>query len=98
VIRVIYRWQVAPENFDEFQRTWSATTHRIHETVPGALGSFILRACEDGSEILTVAKWDCIESWRSFWGNKNPKEMEQMRKLGQQISVEAYDEIEDYTR
>lgn len=98
MIRVIYRWQVEPDNFEEFKRTWSVTTHRIHESVPGALGSFLLRACESESEVLTVAKWDSLEDWKNFWGNKNPKEMEGMRKLGKRVSVEVYDEIEDYTR
>ena len=98
MIRVIYRWQVAPENFEAFKSTWSVTTNRIHETVPGALGSFMLRARESESEVLTVAKWDSIESWKTFWGNTNPKEMEGMRKLGKRISIETYDEIEDHTR
>jgi heme-degrading monooxygenase HmoA len=72
VIRVIYRWQIEPENFDEFRRAWSATTNQIHEPVPGALGSFMLRACEDGSEVLTVAKWDSIASWKKFLGRYKP--------------------------
>lgn len=98
MIRVIYRWQVDPENFDAFKRIWTATTNRIHETVPGALGSFMLRACEDESEVVTVAKWDCLESWKAFFGNTNPEAMQEMRKLGKRIAVDAYDEIEDYTR
>ena len=97
MIRVIYRWQVELENFEEFKRVWSVTTNQIHESVPGALGSFMLQACESKSEVLTVAKWDSIESWKKFWGNKNPKEMEEMQMLGKRISVEIYDEIEDYT-
>ncbi len=98
MIRVIYRWQVEPENFDAFKKAWSATTNQIHESVPGALGSFMLRSCENGSEVLTVAKWDSMESWKKFWRSSNPKEMEEMRKLGKRISVDADDEIEDYTR
>ncbi len=98
MIRVIYRWKVEPENFEAFKEIWRATTNRIHESVPGALGSFMLRACESESDIWTVAKWDSIESWEKFWGNTNPEEMEEMRKLGKRISVQAYDEIEDHTR
>ena len=67
-------------------------------TVPGAKGSFMRRACEDTSEVLTVAKWDSLESWKSFWGSSNPEEMEKMRALGEPISAEAYEEIDDYTR
>jgi len=98
VFRVIYRWQVAPDNFDAFRDTWRATTNRIHETVPGALGSFMLRAHDDDSVVLTVAKWDSAESWQRFWGNADPTAMQKMRDLGTRVSVEAFDEIEDHTR
>lgn len=98
MIRVIYRWHVEPENFEAFKSVWSATTNRIHESVAGALGSFMLRACERDSEILTVAKWESLASWESFWGNQNPQEMEEMRKLGTRISADVYDEIGDFTR
>lgn len=97
MIRVVYRWKVDPENFEEFKRIWSATTNRIHESVSGAKGSFMLQACENDSEVLTVAKWDSLESWQTFWGNSNPEEMEKVRKLGERISAEVYEEIEDYT-
>ena len=98
MVRVNYRWNVAPENFEKFKQTWSATTNRIHESMPGALGSFMLRAHENESVVLTVAKWDSMESWKNFWGGSNPQEMEEMRKLGTRISVEAFEEIEDHTR
>lgn len=58
----------------------------------------MLRACERDSEILTVAKWESLASWESFWGNQNPQEMEEMRKLGTRISADVYDEIGDFTR
>jgi len=98
MIRVIYRWEVQPEDFEDFKRVWSATTNRIHETVPGALGSFMLRVSDRDSEVLTVAKWESMESWKKFWGKQNPEEMQEMRKLGKRVSVNAYDEIDDYTR
>lgn len=43
MIRVVYRRKVEEENFENFQEAWSRTTNRIHETVSGALGSFMLR-------------------------------------------------------
>jgi heme-degrading monooxygenase HmoA len=97
MIRVIYRWQVDSENFEEFKKIWRETTNRIHDTVEGALGSFMLKSIENEEEVLTVAKWKSVESWRSFWGKANPKEMEAMRKLGVRISAEAFEEIEDHT-
>ena len=98
MIRVVYRWRVAPENFTAFEQSWSATTNRIHETVPGALGSFLLRGVEDESVVLTVAKWDSLESWKTFWQGSNPKEMVEMGTLGERLSAVAYEEVEDHTR
>lgn len=98
MIRVIYRWQVEPENFPKFKNAWSATTNYIHETVPGALGSFMLRSHENDLEVLTIARWDSVASWKKFWGDAKPAQMEVMRKLGERISVEAFDEIDDHTR
>jgi len=98
MFRVIYRWEVQPKDFDDFRGVWSITTNRIHATVPGALGSFMLRARDGHSEILTVAKWESEQSWRAFWGMQNPEAMQEMRTLGKRLSVEVYDEIDDYTR
>ena len=98
MIRVVYRWQVAPGDFDAFRETWRATTNRIHETVPGAQGSFMLRSTEDESEVLTIAKWDSLEAWQAFWGSQDPRQMQPMRTLGKRLSVTAFEEIEDHTR
>lgn len=98
MVRVVYRWQVAPENFDAFTDTWRTTTNGIHATVPGAQGSFLLRSVDDPSEVVTIAKWDSLDGWRKFWGNQNPAAMQKMRQLGTRVSVEAFEEIEDHTR
>ena len=98
MVRVIYRWKVKPQNFNEFKNIWSNTTNRIHDSVAGAQGSFMLKSLENETEVLTIAKWDSLESWKTFWGNENPKEMEAMRKLGKRISAEVFEEIEDFTR
>ncbi|MFP1680279.1 antibiotic biosynthesis monooxygenase family protein [Alloalcanivorax sp. C16-2] len=98
MIRVVYRWRVAEEDFPRFREAWAHTTNRIHETVPGALGSFMLRGPEDKTEVLTVAKWDAMESWKAFWGAESPSQMVGMREIGERLSVTVYDEIEDFTR
>ncbi|MBW7470805.1 antibiotic biosynthesis monooxygenase family protein [Marinobacter sp. F4218] len=89
---------VAPDNFEAFKETWRATTNCIHETVPGALGSFMPRASESAEEILTLARWESLDSWRKFWQGQNKKQMEGMRQLGKRLSVECYEEVEDHTR
>ncbi len=98
MVRVIYRWEVAPEDFEAFRNTWRATTNRIHETVDGALGSFMVRSVENESEVLTIAKWDSLASWEKFWGRSNPQAMAALGNLGRRISAEAFEEIEDHTR
>jgi len=57
-----------------------------------------LKSFENENEVITIAKWGSLESWKDFFGNENPKEMEAMRKLGKRISVEAFEEVEDRTR
>lgn len=98
MIRVVYRWQVQPENFDTFQAIWRKTTNNIHLSVSGAQGSFMLRSVENDTEVLTIAKWTSMEAWQSFWGNKNPQEMQSMMSLAKRIMVEAYEEIEDQSK
>ena len=98
MIRVVYRWRVEPHNFDAFRDTWRETTNHIHETVAGALGSFLLRSSDDPSKVLTVAKWDSMASWQRFFGEQNPAQMAAMRALGERVSVEAFEEVEDHTR
>ena len=98
MIRVVYRWQVEPKDFEAFGETWRATTNRIHETVPGALGSFMLRSFENEAEVITVARWESRQAWEQFWGNQDPEAMQAMRTLGKRVSAEAFEEIEDHTR
>ncbi|WP_245726058.1 antibiotic biosynthesis monooxygenase family protein [Marinobacter mobilis] len=71
MIRVVYRWKVQEARFAEFQTVWSRTTNTIHETVPGALGSFMLRSPDDKTEVMTVAKWESMAHWTAFWGAEN---------------------------
>lgn len=48
--------------------------------------------------MLTVAKWDSVESWKAFWSGENPAQMVGMRALGERVSVTHYEEVEDFTR
>jgi len=98
MVRVVYRWRVEPGQFPAFRHAWQNTTTRIHETVSGALGSFMLRSFEDRSEVTTIAKWENRESWERFWGQADPEEMRTMSALGERISAEVLEEIDDFTR
>lgn len=97
MIRVIYEWQVQPEDIPAFREAWQQATARIHQSVAGARGSFLLQENENPGRILTVARWDSLEHWRAFWNAENPPEMLAMRALGERVSVTAYDEFADCT-
>lgn len=97
MIRVIYQWQVPPENILAFQQVWKQTTTLIHQTVPGARGSFLLLDHDDPGKILTIARWDSIEQWQAFWKAENPEQMLRMRELGERVSVDSYEEFDDVT-
>lgn len=98
MIRVVYRWAVAPAAIAAFRTAWRETTLRIHEGVAGARGSFLLQEAGDPGSILTVARWDSLEDWHRFWQDDNPHEMVAMRRLGDRRGVEIYEEFEDHTR
>ncbi len=97
MLKVIYEWRVAPENTEEFRALWARVTDQIHASTPGAMGSSMLRSVEDPAVILTVAKWSSYDAWKGFFGDSNPVLMKAMRALGERVSVNAYEEVEDRT-
>ncbi len=97
MIRVIYEWQVKAEDISAFHEAWTQTTTRVHQSVKGARGSFLVQEVGNSGKILTIARWDSLEDWQAFWKSENPQEMLKMRDLGTRISVTAYDEFADYT-
>lgn len=98
MVRIIYRWRVKEQNQPLFQQAWSLATNQIHQTVPGALGSFMLQDANDKNLVLTVAKWQSLEHWQAFWGLQPPEQMQQMHQLAERIGTEVYQELEDFTR
>ena len=98
MIRVVYRWHVEPEHFQDFKETWTRTTNNIHKTVNGALGSFMIKSIDNPNEIITIAKWTSVQAWKDFWGTADPEAMKAMSKLGKRISAEAFEEIDDFTK
>ncbi|MEM8894631.1 MAG: antibiotic biosynthesis monooxygenase [Bacteroidota bacterium] len=98
MIRVVYQWHVEPEQFQEFKETWTHTTNNIHETVSGALGSFMIKSIENPKEVITIAKWESLQAWKDFWGTADPAAMEAMGKLGKRISAKAFEEVDDFTK
>ena len=97
MIRIVYVWQVKPEHIAAFRDAWQRATTMIHEAIAGARGSFLLQSKGDPGRILTVARWDSFEAWEAFWNTANPREMFEMRALGERVCVTAYDEVGDFT-
>jgi len=97
VIRVVYEWRVTPENIPAFRQAWRQATTKIHESVPGARGSFLIQDVNEPGHILTVARWQSLQDWQTFWKAENPPQMLRMRDLGQRLSATAYEEFADLT-
>jgi heme-degrading monooxygenase HmoA len=97
MIRIVYEWQVRPENIAAFREAWQQATTSIHQSIAGARGSFLLQARGDPCRILTVARWDSVEDWEAFWKMANPRQMLGMRALGKRVCVMVYDEFADLT-
>lgn len=93
MIRVIYQWHVAPENREAFNEAWLKTTTLVREVYQGAQGSSILQDRQDANVILTIARWNSEDDWRTFWSSDNPPEVMQMSKLGRLIDVKLYEEL-----
>ncbi|MEM9545177.1 MAG: antibiotic biosynthesis monooxygenase [Bacteroidota bacterium] len=98
MIRIIYSWKVEPENLELFIDTWKKTTNKIHEEIKGARGSFMLQDENDTKNIKTIARWDSLDDWERFWNDSKPRQMSTMHDLGERISVEIFNEVDDFTR
>ena len=97
MIRIIYTWQVEPQNLELFIETWKRTTNKIHEEVEGARGSFMLQHVEDSKVIKTIARWDSLHDWKEFWHGQNHSQMGPMHELGERVAVDIFKEIDDFT-
>lgn len=96
MIRVIYEWQVQPENLEAFSEAWQQTTTLVREVYPGAHGSSLLKDSKDVNTVLTVARWNSEDDWRNFWSSDNPPEVTQMSKLARLKNIKIYEEIGFY--
>jgi heme-degrading monooxygenase HmoA len=97
MIRVIYEWRVPEGNAAAFRREWSDTTTAIRAAVAGARGSLMLHDMTDPGRILTIARWDSLEDWRTFWRSESHSRMLGLNLLAQRMAVTAYDELADRT-
>ena len=97
MIRVIYIWRISKEDFNDFCEVWRLTTRKIHETTPGARGSFCLQSIEAECEVITVALWEGEAQWREFIKNAQSSDMRALHDIGELISATPYNQIDDRT-
>lgn len=97
MIRVVYRWKVAPERQGEFEATWQKTTRAIHENVEGALGSICLRAVDSPGEMITIATWQTEQEWRAFIQEAKGQSMRGLHAIATLVSATPYFEVGDET-
>ncbi|MBM6551802.1 antibiotic biosynthesis monooxygenase family protein [Marinomonas ostreistagni] len=93
MIRVIYEWYVVPENLEAFSEAWQQTTTLVREVYQGAHGSCLLKDSKDAHTVLTIARWNSEDDWRTFWSSENPPEVTQMSKLARLKDIKIYEEI-----
>ncbi len=68
-VRVLYRWRVAKEKWDEFASWWHAGTLNIRASYPGALGSTLCRPAGDDDHLVAIARWKSENDLVQFWGH-----------------------------
>ncbi len=97
MIRVVYKWKVKTDKIEEFRIAWEGATTSIRQNTSGARGSIMLQSHQNPTEILTIARWDHFEDWKSFWERQSIPEMQKMHSLAERLSVNSYEELEDHT-
>ncbi len=97
MIRVMYRWKVQKTDEEKFRTVWAKATTKIRESTVGARGSVLLQSHQDPTEFVTIARWDKIEDWQTFWKDPSRTEMQDMHAIAERLSVDAFDAVEDHT-
>jgi Antibiotic biosynthesis monooxygenase len=89
MIRVMYRWTVAPEDHEHFVEVWREGTRRIQANCAGALGSLLIHRRREPNVFIGFARWESREAWRdaqsTIIGLKLPGPLPE--------SAEFYDEL-----
>ncbi len=91
MIRVIYRWTVAPEAAADFRAWWHEGTMAIRRDRAGALGSALLRSEVDPDAFVGVARWRSKTDLEAFWAAAGGSTFPH----AELTSVEILDELDD---
>lgn len=97
MFRIIYRWSVKAEDFEQFEKIWLQTTNTIYNNIKGAMGSLLMKSPNEKDIVIGIARWRSIKDWENFWNDSTPLEMESLSDYAIRISVEIFEEVEDRT-
>ena len=93
MVRVLYRWRVAPGRHEQFVSWWHHGTVRIRERQPGALGSTLCRTSDDAESFVGIARWESRTAVEAFWAQATGDGFD-----GAVLeSIEVLDELDDLT-
>ena len=96
MIRVVYRWAVAPGAEADFRRWWHDGTLAIRRDRAGALGSALLRSQDDACSLVGVARWRSKADLEAFWTVAGaPGGRSRAFPRAELTSVEVLDELDD---
>jgi heme-degrading monooxygenase HmoA len=90
MIRVVYRWEVAPGSETAFRAWWHQGTLAVRRDRAGAHGSVLLRTPDDPRSFVAVARWRSPADLEAFWesgGKAFPD--------ATLVSAEILDELDD---
>lgn len=104
MIRVVYRWTVAPGQEDAFVTAWREVTAILRAQVGGARGSLLLRDPEAPQEFTAVARWTSRAALLAFRAGPPPEDQALARHAAvmraavvRRSEVVVLDELEDLT-
>jgi heme-degrading monooxygenase HmoA len=93
MIRVLYRWRVDPDRYEEFARWWHEGTLRIRSVQPGAMGSTLCRPMPPTDRVAAIARWRSLEDLERFWQSPGGAGFE----WAELEEVEVVDEVDHLT-
>lgn len=93
MVRVLYRWRVAPARHQQFVTWWHDGTVRIRESQPGVLGSTLCRPSDDADVFVGIARWESRAAVEAFWARATGDGFD-----GAVLeSIQVLDELDDLT-
>jgi heme-degrading monooxygenase HmoA len=97
VLRVLYHWNVEPQDAREFGEAWAEVTLAMRRTHPGARGSALMQSRSDERLFVAMAEWTSLAEWQATRGATPaaPAAEERMKKSGRFVRFELLELCRD---